>query len=125
MTRVEKYSDKYHDLIYFITDGENEFEVYQGKGLEGADFTSADDLQDGDEVIVYGKLTKYKTTYEFAKGSKLYSLNGQTAGIGGVTYTPATRNACLYTLWCQGDKHRGSQAWRIRCRRTEKIRKVI
>lgn len=68
----------YGNATYFITDGTNELEIYRGYGLGGQKFTSTDDLQDGDEVIVYGKLVDYKGTYEMTTGSKIYSLNGKT-----------------------------------------------
>lgn len=68
----------YGNATYFITDGTKELEIYRGYGLGGQKFTSTDDLQDGDEVIVYGKLVDYNGTYEMTTGSKIYSLNGKT-----------------------------------------------
>lgn len=62
-------NSKYNSLTYFISDdGEitSELKIYSGMGLAdnthptGADFNSVDDLQNGDEVIVFGKLLKYK-----------------------------------------------------------------
>ena len=71
VTRTNAYNSKYTDLIYYVADAaaDNELEVYKGKGLKGADITSADDIARGDEVFVYGTLTSYKTTKEFAASS--------------------------------------------------------
>ena len=55
----------------------NELYVYNGKGLNGADFASADDIAVGDEVVIYGTLKKYKNgstiTPEFTAGNYLLS----------------------------------------------------
>ena len=53
-----------------------EFEVYNGLYLNGADFSTSNQLVVGDEVIVFGKVVYYNsTTPEFATGeSQLYSL---------------------------------------------------
>ena len=65
---------------YWISeDGETtstEFEVYNGKYLAGADFSSSNQLVAGDEVIVVGKVIYYQSTApQFATGeSQLYSL---------------------------------------------------
>ena len=56
-----------------ITDG-NEFQVFKGKGLNGANFTSKGDLKWNDEVIVKGEIDKWSTTYEFKENSQLVSL---------------------------------------------------
>jgi RPA family protein len=53
----------YKDINYYISeDGSenNTIYVYRGKNLNNTDFTSADQLKVGDEVIVYGKLQKFK-----------------------------------------------------------------
>ena len=70
------YNNKY--LSYYISaDGSTEsdqLEAYNGLGLNGASFTSVDDVQVGDIVVIYGNLTKYNTTYEFAANNRLVSL---------------------------------------------------
>lgn len=48
--------------------------AYRGLGLNGAAFTSADDISVGDKVVIYGNLTKYNTTYEFAQDNYLASI---------------------------------------------------
>lgn len=81
ITKVDEIeTEKYGNAIYWISDGKKELEVYHGYGLNGAKFTSTDELQDGDDVIVCGKLKKFKDTYEIDSYSKIYSLNGKTSG---------------------------------------------
>lgn len=71
VTRTDAYNSKYTNLNYYLADAaaDNELEVFRGMGLKGADITSADDIARGDEVFVYGTLTSYKSTKEFAASS--------------------------------------------------------
>ncbi|MBP5720107.1 MAG: Ig-like domain-containing protein [Bacteroidales bacterium] len=79
----EVISYSYNKITYNIIDEGTSvssfIQVYNGKGLNGADFTSINDLGVGDEVIVKGILQKYVknnvVTPEFSSGSKLFSLN--------------------------------------------------
>ena len=101
VTSVGQYSDKYKSLTYNISDdGEatNELNVYSGKYLEGADFTSADQVKAGDKVIVKGKLKKFNDTYEIDMNSKIYSLNGVTTGINNITTDATLENAPAFNL---------------------------
>ena len=80
---VDSYSSTYKSITYWIsTDGttSGQFEIYGGKGLENADFSSMDDVQVGAEVIVYGKLKKFNSTYELDSNNYLVSYS----------YTPPT-----------------------------------
>ena len=68
----------YTNARYYISDDgtqNGEFYVYNGKYLDGADFTANDQIMVGDEVVVYGKLTTYSGTNEFAAGNYIVSLN--------------------------------------------------
>lgn len=101
VTSVGQYSDKYKSLTYNISDdGEatNELKVYSGKYLEGADFTSANQIKVGDKVIVKGKLKKFNDTYEIDMNSKIYSLNGVTTGINNITTDETLENAPAFNL---------------------------
>ena len=80
---------KYKDINYYISaDGSdnNTIYVYRGKNLNNTDFTSADQLKVGDEVIVYGKLQKYKDTKnnkivpEMAQGNYLVKTSNTSSG---------------------------------------------
>ncbi|MBO4661787.1 MAG: Ig-like domain-containing protein [Bacteroidaceae bacterium] len=73
VSEVSSYSSKYYSITYWL-DG-NSFEVYSGKGIGGADFESADDIQVGAKVVVKGiiKLYTSTSTYEFDKNNELVS----------------------------------------------------
>ncbi len=88
--------NEYKNATYFITDGTTEIEVYHGRYIENTDFTSADQLAVGDEVIVYGMLQKYKETYEILQDNYIYSLNGETNGISSVK--SAQQDGAIYDL---------------------------
>lgn len=91
----------YGSLSYYISDDGktgNELQVYGGLSFDGKKFTSVDDIKVGDVVVVYGKLKKYKTTYELEKNNILISLNGTTTGITNITTDEAAKNAPVYNL---------------------------
>ena len=91
----------YGSLSYYISDDgttENELQVYGGLSFKGEKFTSVDDIKVGDVVVVYGKLKKFKTTYELDSNNILISLNGKTTGITNITTDEAAKNAPAYNL---------------------------
>ena len=80
-------TNKYKDMNYYISDDgtqAKELYVYRGKYLDGADFTDYEQLKEGDEVVVVGKLQKYIDTKNGnavvleLKESKIVKLNGKT-----------------------------------------------
>ena len=63
-----------------------QFLIFRTKGLNGVDITSEDDVQVGDEVVVYASLVNYMgNTPETAQGGIIYSQkrNGQDLDEGG------------------------------------------
>ena len=58
-------------ITYWISDNgqTNAFEVYKGKGLNGADFEAISDLSVGDQVTVNGNYSLYGEIHEFASFS--------------------------------------------------------
>ena len=84
---VTPYNSQYGNISYNIsTDGQttsDQLQAFRGKAKDGENFTSADDVMVGDEVVVKGNLTKYNATYEFAADNQLYSLtrNKEDAGL--------------------------------------------
>ena len=71
-------------LTYYISvDGEaaNELEVYKGRGLNNADFTSVDDIQLGDIVTVFGNVQEYQGTIEFGSGNYLVTFERPDAPV--------------------------------------------
>lgn len=75
---VTPFNEKYGNISYNISaDGSttsDQLLAYRGLGLDGAAFTSADDISVGDQVVIYGNLTKHNTTYEFAQDNYLASI---------------------------------------------------
>ena len=76
---VTAYNATYGNISYNISaDGEttsDQLQAFRGKSYNGEDFTSEDDIQVGDVVVVLGTLTKYNEIYEFEKDNQLVSLN--------------------------------------------------
>lgn len=75
---VTPFNSQFGNITYNISaDGSttsDQLQAYRGLGLNGAKFTSADDISVGDQVVIYGNLTKHNTTYEFAQGNYLASI---------------------------------------------------
>lgn len=96
----EELNDDYGSLSYYISDDgttNNELQVYGGLSFKGEKFTSVDDIKVGDEVVVYGQLKKFKTTYEIDKNNTLISKNGAT-GINKVVTDVDSADAPVYNL---------------------------
>lgn len=98
---VTAYSAQNGNISYNISeDGKTtgaQLQAYRGKSYNGANFTSADDIKVGDEVVVRGDLTKYNSIYEFAANNQLVSLNRPvgtpTITIGATSLTGFTYEA--------------------------------
>ena len=75
---VTAYNSEYGNISYNISeDGKTtsaQLQAYRGKSYNGDNFTSADDIQVDDKVVVKGKLKKHDSTYEFAQDNQLVSL---------------------------------------------------
>lgn len=70
VSKVDSYNGQYKSITYWLDD--NAFQVFSGKGLDGKDFTSQDDIEIGANVIICGKIKKFnKNTYEFDKENYL------------------------------------------------------
>ena len=76
---VTAFNSEYGNITYNISaDGTAtavQLQAYRGKSYNGANFTSEEDIQVGDEVVIFGNLTKYNQTYEFAQNNQLVSLD--------------------------------------------------
>lgn len=89
ISEIKEVSTQYGNAEYSISDDgttTNQLLVYRGYYLDGAKFTSADQIKVGDKVTITGKLKKWGTTLEFDTGSKIVTLNGEG---GGDTPTPS------------------------------------
>ena len=81
ISQIDSYSS--NTITYWISDDgttTNQMEVFRGKGLNNANFTAITNLEVGDVVVVYGKLTKYNSTIcEFDTGNYLISRTEKPA----------------------------------------------
>lgn len=76
---VTPFNSDYGNISFNISvDGlttSDQLQAYRCKSFDGNDFTSADDVQVGDIVVIAGSLKKYNSIYEFEEGCQLISLN--------------------------------------------------
>ena len=81
-------SAQYKNATFHISEdgtaNSTQFLIFRTKGLKGADITSSDDVQVGDEVIVYASLVNYYgNTPETAQGGIIYSQKRNGVELGG------------------------------------------
>ena len=80
ITQIDEVSTQYHNATYWISNdgGTTKLEVFHGKYLNNANFTSSEQIKVNDQVVVYGKLQKYVknsvVTPEIAADNYIYSL---------------------------------------------------
>ncbi len=78
ISHVDSYNSTYHSITYWISDDgttANQLKVYSGKGIDGANFNSVNDLAVNDIVVVKGTLMDYQNVHEFDKNNELVSLD--------------------------------------------------
>jgi len=83
ISQIKEVSTSYGNASYYISDDgstTDQYYIFRGYYLGNVKFTSEDQIKVGDEVIIYGKLITYNSTYEMAQGNYIYSLNGSTSG---------------------------------------------
>ncbi len=85
---TEVDTGSYGNATYSINDGTGTASmlVYRGKWLNNAKFTSADQIQEGKEVVVLGKLMAYNGNPQIGQGNYLVKYDGQ----GGTPDEPST-----------------------------------
>lgn len=93
----ENFTTQYGNAAFYIADSENstnKFYIYRALYLGNKKYTEGDLLAEGDEVIVYGKVTNYNGTLETVQnGAYVYSINGKTAPGGSGDDKPGTGEA--------------------------------
>lgn len=86
------------NLTYWLSDDggmTNTIQCYNGKYIDGADFTDSNDLEVGDIATVKGKLTIFGgTTYEFTAGNEVVSITPRTK-VNIATFTATTNPLIL------------------------------
>lgn len=99
------FSETYGNMQYEITSGNVVLTVYRGFYFNGAKFTSADQLKEGDVVTVYGKLKKYvnssdEVTPEVDQDNILVELNGTKHMVAPVVATEVNdANKTIAVSW--------------------------
>lgn len=86
VSAIEEISTDFGNATYSISDDgttTTQLEVYRGYYLNGAKFTSEDQLKIGDEVVILGKLTKFYDNLQVDTGSSIVSINGQGGTVAG------------------------------------------
>lgn len=92
---VAFYNETYKSITYYISDdgkGKN-MQVYSGKGLNGADFASKEDLKVGQKVTILGKIMKFvdknkNEIMEVDKTSSIVKIEGEGTGGGEIKPDP-------------------------------------
>ena len=84
---VAFYNDQYKNITYYISDDgkSKDMQVYSGKGLNGADFASKEDLKVGQKVTILGKIMKFtdkngNDIMEVDKTSSIVKIEGEGGG---------------------------------------------
>lgn len=78
ISSIQEVSTSHGNATYFISDDgttTDQYEIYRGKGIDGADFTNVNDIQVGDIVVIYGNAKTYNSTKELDTGNYLLSLD--------------------------------------------------
>jgi hypothetical protein len=74
ISQIDSFSSQYSSITYWISDDgttTDQLQCYSGKGYNGANFSSKDDLTTGTMVVVSGTLKIFKSTYEFDKNNRI------------------------------------------------------
>ena len=99
---VTAFNPTFGNISYNIsadgTETADQLQAYRGFSYNGDWFTSADDIQVGDVVVVYGNLKKYNSTYEFDSGNQLVSLDRPVITTPTITATPTSLTGFTYVV---------------------------
>ena len=106
ISEIESYSSQYKSITYWLDN--NTFKVYSGKGLNNNGFDSMNDIAVGGEVIIYGNIKKFNSTYEFDYDNYLVSYTAPAKSVATITlgeyqYTLAAEAYDEYTVTYDGD----------------------
>ena len=92
---VAFYNETYKSITYYISDDGKgkDMQVYSGKGLNGADFASKEELKVGQKVTILGKIMKFtdkngNDVMEVDKTSSIVKIEGEGTGGGEVKPDP-------------------------------------
>lgn len=103
ISQVDSYNDNYSSITYWISDDGttgSQLEVYSGKGLDGADFASENDLKVGDIVTVKGYVKMFNKTPEFDKNNVLVSFERPVVTSPTLTVSKTSLTGFTYAEGC-------------------------
>ncbi|MBQ1667388.1 MAG: chitobiase/beta-hexosaminidase C-terminal domain-containing protein, partial [Prevotella sp.] len=83
------WSTQYNNITFNFVDNTGDTEFLQAYRCVSGTGVDASEVAVGDVVVVYGNLTKYQSTYEFAQGCTLVSLTHPTGYVEAPTFSPA------------------------------------
>ena len=97
---VIAFNSQYGNISFNISDDgtttADQLEAYRCfKGADKEQFTSEDDIQVGDEVVLFGNLKLFNSTYELNEGNYLVSLNRPVVPTFTLSFTSDTAPAEL------------------------------
>lgn len=101
ISQIDEVSTEHGNATYWISDDgrtDVKMEVYRGKYLDNVDFTDANQIAVGDEVIVFGKVKNYNGTPEFTQGNYIVELKHTDAPVledAGLAYDVETFTATI------------------------------
>lgn len=88
ITNIKEVSASFGNATYDISDdatAANKLTVYRGYFYDNKHFTSNNQINLGDVVVVYGKLVNYNNNTPQVTNSSIYSLNGIVSGVDNIT----------------------------------------
>ena len=89
---VTEWSTQYNNITFNMVDEEGDEVFLQAYRCASGTGVDASQVAVGDVAVVYGNLTKYGSTYEFAQGCELVSLTHPETTEPSITVIPATVN---------------------------------
>lgn len=101
ISQLDKYYSNYKQIDYWISDDgktTKQIEMYNGKGLNNADFSALSDLALGWTVTVYGKLTEYSNTIEMERGNYITSIEKPNVNVPAITGTETFLDKTTVTI---------------------------
>ena len=89
ISQIDQYYSSSHSINYYISDDgstSGQFKIYGGKGLNGSDFNSIDDISLGDTVILFGTISK---TYSNLNAGNYIVSRTEAPKVNSITLSPS------------------------------------
>ncbi len=120
VANVGSYSSSYHSVTYDISDNgttASTLNIYSGKFVANTNFTSNEQIEVGDEVIVYGYLYLFESTQEMYQNNYIYSLNGKTKVLtsGSLSAVADDANLQITVTWGAATGTTSSISYEVTC----------